>query len=189
MGRFSDFLAKMKDTARSMDDDSFFGSDADSVEPETAQPQKLGSFFADADVEEAPVSEQSAPRKGAFRIPKRELRRRADELDAEEDRQKLSGRAAPAKAKTRMSMASPKKFVEGAALANELLAGNTILLNLDQAPKVDARRLLDFMSGAAYVMQGYVKRVSGNVYLVVPNGEDVSENDALSQIENSGVFL
>ena len=67
--------------------------------------------------------------------------------------------------------------------------GKTILLNLEKASKVDARRLLDFMSGAAYALQGYVKRVSGSIYLVVPNGEEVTEADAMSQMETGGVFF
>ena len=64
-----------------------------------------------------------------------------------------------------------------------------MLLNLENAGKVDYRRLLDFMSGAAYVLDGYVKRVSGNIYLVVPNGEDVSDADAMSEVESSGLYL
>ena len=85
-------------------------------------------------------------------------------------------------------MASPKSFDDAAKLADSLLAGKTILLNLDGAGKVDSRRLLDFLSGAAYAIQGYVKRVSGGIYLVVPNGEEVTE-DAFSQMENTGIYF
>ena len=116
------------------------------------------------------------------------LRRQADAADAAEAAASVR-RAAPANAKPQMFMASPTRFVEGAKLADSLLEGKTVLLNLENAGKVDARRLLDFMSGAAYAMQGYVKRVSGSIYLVVPNGEEVTEADAVSQMESSGVFF
>ena len=178
------------------DDDDFFGSASDDQpagEPEE-QPRsaRRSSFFSDPE-EAAPESvgiPAAPPRaKPAFRIPKREQRRLADEADAAEAQAQRGGRAAPANAKPQMSMASPTRFEDGARLADSLLAGRTVLLNLENAGKVDARRLLDFMSGAAYALQGYVKRVSGSIYLVVPNGEEVTEADAMNQMENSGVYF
>ena len=132
----------------------------------------------------------AAPRaKPAFRIPRREQRRQADAADAAEAQAQRAGRVAPANAKPQMSMATPATFEDGARLADSLLEGRTILLNLEKANKVDARRLLDFMSGAAYALQGYVRRVSGSIYLVVPNGEEVTDSDAMNQMESSGVFF
>ena len=174
------------------DDDDFFGS-AEDDKPESGnegKAERRSSFFSDAE-ESAPesVGIPAAPRaKPAFRIPKRELRRQADAADAAEAAASVR-RAAPANAKPQMFMASPTRFVEGAKLADSLLEGKTVLLNLENAGKVEGRRLLDFMSGAAYAMQGYVKRVSGSIYLVVPNGEEVTEADAVSQMESSGVFF
>lgn len=176
------------------DDDDFFGSASDdqpSTEEGAGAAERRSSFFPSGE-EAAPESYgiPAAPRaKPAFRIPKREQRRLADEADAAEAQAQRGGRAAPANAKPQMSMASPTRFEDGARLADSLLAGKTILLNLEKASKVDARRLLDFMSGAAYALQGYVKRVSGSIYLVVPNGEEVTEADAMSQMETGGVFF
>ena len=174
------------------DDDDFFGSAADDASgtEQEERPARRGSFFSDPEeAEPESVGIPAAPKnRPAFRIPKRELRRQADAADAAEDAAPFR-RAAPANAKPQMYMASPTKFVDGAKLADSLLAGRTVLLNLEKASKVDARRLLDFMSGAAYAMQGYVKRVSGSIYLVVPNGEEVTEADAMSQMESSGLYL
>lgn len=187
------FLDELKKLTHPYDDDDgdFFGSASDDQPSETEEkvPERRSSFFPSSE-EATPESYgiPAAPRaKPAFRIPKREQRRLADAADAAEAQR--SGRVAPANAKPQMSMASPSRFEEGARLADSLLAGRTILLNLENANKVDARRLLDFLSGAAYAMQGYVKRVSGSIYLVVPNGEEVTEADAMSQMETNGVFF
>lgn len=188
------FFSELKKLTRPYDDadDDFFGSASETEEnAEPERPARRGSFFSDPE-EAAPesVGIPAAPKnRPAFRIPKRELRRQASAADAEEAKAPRSGRAAPATAKPQMSMASPTKFEDGARLADNLLAGRTVLLNLENAGKVDARRLLDFMSGAAYALQGYVKRVSGSIYLVVPNGEEVTEADAMSQMENTGLYL
>ena len=175
------------------DDDDFFGSASDdrSDGEDAGGVERRESFFSSPE-EAAPDSYgiPAAPKvKPAFRIPKREQRRLADAADAEEAKAKRSGRAAPANAKPQMSMASPVRFEEGAKLADSLLDGRTILLNLEKANKVDARRLLDFMSGAAYALGGYVRRVSGSIYLVVPSGEEVTDADAVSQMESGGVFF
>ena len=175
------------------DDDDFFGS-AEDDKPESGnegKAERRSSFFSDAE-ESAPesVGIPAAPRaKPAFRIPRREQRRQADAADAAEAQAQRAGRVAPANAKPQMSMATPTRFEDGARLADSLLEGRTILLNLEKANKVDARRLLDFMSGAAYALQGYVRRVSGSIYLVVPNGEEVTDSDAMNQMESSGVFF
>ena len=191
------FLSELKKLTHPYDedDDNFFGSASDG-ESEDAQDggepaQRRSSFFSTPEeAEPESVGIPSGPKaRASFRIPRRELRRQADALDAAEDAAQRTGRAAPANAKPQMSMASPKSFADGAKLVDSLLEGRTILLNLDAAGKVDSRRLLDFLSGAAYAIQGYVKRVSGGIYLVVPNGEEVTEADAMSGMENSGLYL
>ena len=186
------FFDELKKLTRPYDDDDFFGSESDepAAEEET-RTERRGSFFTRGDeAEPEAVGIPAAPKsRPAFRISKRELRRQADAADAAEAKAERSGRAAPAPGKTRMSMASPTRFEDGARLADNLRAGRTMLLNLENAGKVDYRRLLDFMSGAAYVLDGYVKRVSGNIYLVVPNGEDVNDADAMSEVESSGLYL
>ncbi len=180
------FLDEFKKLTHPYDDedDDFFGSAADAQpdeERQTERQERRSSFFSGP--------EEAAPKsRPAFRIPRRELRRQADAADAAEA-QARPGRAAPAQAKPRVSMAEPVRFEDGARLADDLLEGKTILLNLEKAGKVDSRRLLDFMSGAAYALQGYVRRVSGSIYLVVPNGEEVTDADAMSQMENSGLYL
>ena len=185
------FFDELKKLTRPYDDDDFFGSESDepAAEEET-RTERRGSFFTRGDeAEPEAVGIPAAPKsRPAFRISKRELRRQADAADAAEA-QARPGRAAPVQAKPRVSMAEPVRFEDGARLADDLLEGKTILLNLEKAGKVDSRRLLDFMSGAAYALQGYVRRVSGSIYLVVPNGEEVTDADAMSQMENSGLYL
>ena len=188
------FFDELKKLAHPYDDedDDFFGSASDGEEAarEAESAPRRASFFSEPEeVEPVTNAIPAAPKaRPAFRIPTRELRRQADAADAAEA-QARPDRAAPAQAKPRVSMAEPVRFEDGARLADDLLEGKTILLNLEKAGKVDSRRLLDFMSGAAYALQGYVRRVSGSIYLVVPNGEEVTDADAMSQMENSGLYL
>ena len=192
------FLDELKKLTHPYDenDDDFFGSASDdepAVEEEEARTSRRSSFFSDPDeAEPESVGIPSAPRvKPKIRIPKRELRRQADAADAEEAKVQRAGRAAPANANANGQpyVSAPMKFEDGGALANTLATGRTVILNLENTNKVDARRLLDFMSGAAFVLGGYVKRISGTVFSVLPDGDEGREADALSQVETSGQYF
>ena len=190
------FLDEFKKLTHPYDDedDDFFGSAADAQpdeERQTERQERRSSFFSGPE-EAAPDSYgiPAAPKsRPAFRIPRRELRRQADAADAAE----AQARPGPGRSRARRNPGCPWQSPSGLRTARgwptTWLEGKTILLNLEKAGKVDSRRLLDFMSGAAYALQGYVRRVSGSIYLVVPNGEEVTDADAMSQMENSGLYL
>ena len=46
------------------------------------------------------------------------------------------------------------------------------MLNLESTPKDSVRRILDFLSGVTYALDGNMKKVSGNTYLITPEGMD-----------------
>ena len=69
----------------------------------------------------------------------------------------------------------PKSFAEVAQIADHLLAGRTVFLNLEATDSALCRRLMDFVSGVAYCIKGNIKKVSGSTYIVSPSSVDVSE--------------
>ncbi len=69
----------------------------------------------------------------------------------------------------------PKSFSEVAQIADHLLAGRTVFLNLEATDVALSRRLMDFVSGVAYCIKGNIKKVSGATYIVSPSSVDVSE--------------
>ena len=181
-------LSEIRNLAKAEDDrdDVIFGSADQEGEPR--QEAERRSFFSEP--ESVDVVEGAAPaqkRRPKIRIPMRELRRQADELDAREEVTGRGGRAAPADSKAAGGplVASPERYTDGGPLANALAKGRTVILNLEKTNKVEARRLLDFMSGAAFVLGGYVKRISGLVYIVLPDADEGREADAMSQMENT----
>lgn len=62
-------------------------------------------------------------------------------------------------------------------VADHLIAGGPVVLNLDAASKDAVKRIIDFFSGVAYSVKGQLKNISGNIYIVTPASVDVS-NDA-----------
>ena len=75
-----------------------------------------------------------------------------------------------------LKVVRPEKYDSTTAqkIADHLLNRRTVVLNLEATNKESARRLIDFRSGVAYSIDGYIQRVANNTFVVVPNNVDVS---------------
>lgn len=92
--------------------------------------------------------------------------------------------------KLQVVMFTPDRFSdETRKIADELMKQHTIILNLENTNKDNSRRIIDFMSGAAYASRGKIKRVATSTFLVIPYGVDITGDDILGQLENNGVYL
>lgn len=79
-----------------------------------------------------------------------------------------------------LKVVKPERFDNVPQIANHLLNRRTVVLNLEETNKETARRLLDFLSGVAYSINGNLKRVANNTYVITPCNVDVS-GDQLKQ--------
>lgn len=92
--------------------------------------------------------------------------------------------------KLQVVMFTPDRFSdETRKIADELMKRHTIVLNLENTTKENSRRIIDFMSGAAYASRGKIKRVATSTFLVIPYGVDVTGDDIMGQLENNGIYL
>ncbi len=95
-----------------------------------------------------------------------------------------------ATAKLQVGIFKPERFGEETrSIADELMKTHTIVLNLEDTNKDMARRILDFLSGVAYANNGKIKRVATNTYIIIPSNVDVTGDDLLDELENSGVYF
>ncbi len=84
----------------------------------------------------------------------------------------LSGTAGSA---LEMKVVKPESFDSVAQIADHLLSRRTIVLNLESTNKETARRLIDFLSGVAYSIDGSLKKIATNAYVITPNNVDVGD--------------
>ena len=75
-----------------------------------------------------------------------------------------------------MKVVKPDKYDSATAqkIADHLLSKRTVVLNLEETNKESARRLIDFLSGVAYSIDGSLKRVAANTFIIVPENVDIS---------------
>ena len=77
-----------------------------------------------------------------------------------------------------------KSFEDAAKAADELRRRKAIILNMENVDKTLTRRVVDFLSGAIYALDGSVKKIAQATYLFCPHNMDV-----VGDLENIPVEL
>ncbi len=77
-----------------------------------------------------------------------------------------------------LKVVKPTEFKDGPAIADHLLSTRTVVLNLEDADKDTARRLIDFLFGVAYSIGGEIKKVANNAYVITPQNVAISNDKA-----------
>lgn len=72
-------------------------------------------------------------------------------------------------------LVKPDNREELFTIADNLLRKKCVVLNLELV-KSDTRRFVDFLSGVAYALDGQVKKIAINTYLIIPGGLEISGN-------------
>ncbi len=85
-----------------------------------------------------------------------------------------------------MKVVRPDRFDAVGEIADLLRAGNTVLLNLEDTNKETMRRLLDFINGVAYALDGELRRIAVSTYVATPKNVVVDDVESVSaQTEES----
>lgn len=70
-------------------------------------------------------------------------------------------------------LVKPDRFDDVTEIADHLNAKKTVVLNLETANRETSRRIIDFISGAAYANGASIKKVANSTFIVVPSDVDV----------------
>ena len=73
-----------------------------------------------------------------------------------------------------LKVVRPENFESAPQIAEHLLNNRTVVLNLEATNKETARRLIDFLSGVAYSIDGSIRRVANNTFVITPHNVDVT---------------
>ena len=85
------------------------------------------------------------------------------------------------KAETRTSgvelkVVRPESYEEVRTVADNLIAGCTVVLNVEALDKHVIFRMLDFLNGVTYCLDGEIKRVAPSTFIITPHSDvDISD--------------
>lgn len=85
-------------------------------------------------------------------------------------------------------LVKPERFENAAEIADHLRDKRTVVLNLEDTNKDIARRLIDFLSGVTYSLEGKIKKVANNTFIITPYTVDIL-GDLIDELENNGLYI
>lgn len=77
----------------------------------------------------------------------------------------------------KMVIFKPSSYDETEGVIDSLRARKPIVVNLDEINPAVAQRILDFISGAVYALNGDIRRAARNIFVVAPSNIEISSNE------------
>lgn len=93
------------------------------------------------------------------------------------------------KSQLQVVLVKPDRFEDVTAIADHLNEGKTVVLNLEEASKDVSRRIVDFLSGAAYANGGSMRKVARNTFIIVSRGVDVMGELMLEDFDEGKIYF
>ncbi|MBM7855241.1 cell division inhibitor SepF [Desulfohalotomaculum tongense] len=84
-------------------------------------------------------------------------------------------------------LAEPSSYDEVQDIADNLKNHRPVIVNLENAETDLARRVIDFMSGTTYALNGNMQKVGKNIFLFVPNNIDIA-SELKEKVREKGIF-
>ncbi len=97
-------------------------------------------------------------------------------------------RAMPTAPSARFHLVHPGAFNDAQEMGDKFREGYSIIMNLQGAGPELSQRLVDFASGMAYGLGGAMKPVAEKVFLITPEGVQVSAEERRRFLEERGFF-
>lgn len=99
------------------------------------------------------------------------------------------GRVVSMTATTQLEVAvlQPATYEDASEIADRLKGKKAVVVNLEDLTKEDAVKVLDFISGVVYALEGNIQKVSGGIFLIAPYNVSIA-GDVRDELKNKGFF-
>ncbi|MEW6202801.1 MAG: cell division protein SepF [bacterium] len=89
---------------------------------------------------------------------------------------------------TEISIYQPHSYDDAQRIADSLKSGKAVIVNLCRLDVELGKRVVDFVSGIVYALEGCTRKVGENIFVFTPSNISLSPDDN-SGAEASGSFL
>ena len=91
------------------------------------------------------------------------------------------------KRKDRISVVEPRGYNEAMTIAKRVGQGEVVLINFQSLDEMRARRVVDFLTGAVFMIDGDIKRVGNEMFLCTPTNVEIT-NSTLSSMVDEDIY-
>ena len=116
-----------------------------------------------------------------------------DSVDEEQEEQyedkRLFGKknkilAMPQNQSVKMVISQPTTFEQSEEICSFLKEKKSVIVNLEYVNKDVARRIVDFISGGVYALNGHIQKISNSIFLIAPVNYEITNEMAREEIKN-----
>lgn len=117
---------------------------------------------------------------------------RLEAYDDDEETSEISGKKNKVvkihtTAQLKLVVMQPESFEEARDIAIHLKSKKPVVMNLELVERDIQRRIVDFLSGAVYALDGSMQKVSNGIFLIAPYNVGIM-GDFKDELKNKGVF-
>ncbi len=91
-------------------------------------------------------------------------------------------------AQTQVFVMAPVDYEDAQGVCDHIKAKRAVVVNLENVEYPTAQRIMDFLSGACYSLEGTIQRVSNNIFIIAPENVDVS-GYVKEELKTKGIVL
>lgn len=73
----------------------------------------------------------------------------------------------------KMILFEPRAYSESTQITDYLKKRNTVVVNLKRVTPDQAKRIIDFLTGSLYAMNGNLQKLGGGIFLCAPNSVNI----------------
>ena len=84
----------------------------------------------------------------------------------------------------KMVISQPTTFEQSDEICSFLKQRKSVIVNLEYVNKDVARRIVDFISGGVYALDGYIQKVSNSIFLVAPSNYEITNEMAREEMKS-----
>ena len=84
----------------------------------------------------------------------------------------------------KMVISQPTNFEQSDEICSFLKEKKSVIVNLEYVNKDVARRIVDFISGGVYALDGYIQKVSNSIFLVAPSNYEITNEMVREEMKN-----
>jgi cell division inhibitor SepF len=81
----------------------------------------------------------------------------------------------------------PETIDDAQEICDHLKSKKAVVVNLEGLGKEEAQRIVDFLSGAVYALDGGIQKVSYGIFVIAPNNVDLM-GEFKEELKSKGVF-
>ena len=87
-----------------------------------------------------------------------------------------------------MKIIKPDKFENVGEIAEHLLNRRTVVLNCEETNKETTRRIIDFLFGVTYAIDGQFKKITNTTFILTPRSVDVLGDQEPGDGKNLNIY-